>query len=253
MQLFPQIYYEADGQASGADTVPGETPPAPPPVVVATVPVTTFQARVDELTAQRHEEKRRADALQVELIALQAKHTAPPPTPVPGAPPVADPKLTATLTEEVINRRAEALAETKATEKVFNDRCNAVYAVGQAAYGKEFDSAVSVLGSTGLVDRDFLELALDMEEPAKVIVELAKDPEKALALAKMPAAKKALAMARMFPVIAAPMPKVPSSGAPPPITPPPGGAPPPNSLSDSVPIGDWMVARKAQIVAGRAK
>jgi hypothetical protein len=230
------------------------------------IPVATFQARVDEITAQRHNEKRRADALEAQLMEMRTRvqalsaPQAPPPQPgyVPpqgyvqpqqGYVPLPSPPApTQALTQEYINAEAQRRATEIADVNAFNDRCNVAAAAGRQAYGDaEFNQSVSVLNTMGVLQRPLIEAALETGIGPRLIYELGRNPAKAGELASLPPMRQAVALAKFANEI--------NSAPPPSKAPPPNpgvlaGAAPPAGLDVNQGegnIADWMAARQKQL------
>src|SRR5690349_16010524 len=107
-----------------------------------------FQQRIDELTRQRWEERRRAEALEAELTRYRQPQSQPDQQQQPNTQqPQAD-----------IEQLAMLRARQIAADQVFNEQCNKTYEAGKGAY-PDFDEAVRGLGmlTGGQVPRDFLD------------------------------------------------------------------------------------------------
>lgn len=117
----------------------------------------------------------------------------------------------------------EAAAERKAAERLavqeFNKACNAVEAAGSKAFGDKWARAkaeLAMLDDHGRIPMDILSVALETENPARVLFVLGNDIEKATELMGMTPIKRAIAMDK----IASQKPAAPSaSKAPPPVEP----------------------------------
>jgi hypothetical protein len=237
---------------------PGTAPLAPPP---GYVPVTVFQTRVDELTAQRHAAQRQLEEMQSTLVQAQAKLQAvmlgqtPPaaagtdPNAAPAAAP-ARPALNREITEEVINRQVEERAAAVLSEREFDNRCNEAAEAGKKTYGDEFQQSVSTLQALGLMQKGFLEAALETGEAAKVIHALGKDPEQAQKIARMKGPAQAVALAKLAVGLLNPLPL---SGAPAPITTlngaSAGAGATPGAPSAGDDMANWMAKRNAEVQA----
>lgn len=245
---YSQRTYEApEAGAAGVVPDPGTAPLAPPP---GTISVAVFQSRVDELTAARHAESRRADSLQQELVRTQAKLQQ-----VGTAAAGADPAAAAAATlqsQELIDAAIEQQANAKAVQiadqKEFDNRCNTAYADGIKTFGEEFKTSVATLNSLGVLDKPFLEAALETGASAKIITELAKNTTLAVELAKMTPVKKALALSKLA--------TAELSKAPPPIgavVNGSGGLPGAALADPNSSTKDWMAARNAELAAKRKR
>jgi hypothetical protein len=117
----------------------------------------------------------------------------------------------------------EAAADRKAAERLavqeFNKACNAVEAAGSKAFGEKWARAkaeLSMLDDHGRIPMDILSVALETENPARVLFVLGNDIEKATELMGMTPIKRAIAMDK----IASSKPaERPASKTPPPIEP----------------------------------
>lgn len=95
----------------------------------------------------------------------------------------------------------EAAAERKAAQleatREFNKACNAVEAAGAKAFGDKWQKAKSelaMLDDHGRIPMDILSVALETENPARVLFVLGNDIEKATELMGMTPIKRAIAM-----------------------------------------------------------
>jgi len=117
----------------------------------------------------------------------------------------------------------EAAAERKAAERLavqeFNKKCNEVEAKGSKAFGDKWaraKSELAMLDDHGRIPMDILSVALETDDPARVLFVLGNDIEKATELMGMTPIKRAIAMDK----IASSKPVAPSaSKAPPPVEP----------------------------------
>jgi hypothetical protein len=95
---------------------------------------------------------------------------------------------------------AEAVLRQQAAVEDFNAKCNAVEAAGIRAFGDKWAGAkqdLALLDDHGRIPMDILHVALETEDPAKVLFELSRDLEKAGELIDMPAIKRAIAMDKL--------------------------------------------------------
>jgi hypothetical protein len=101
----------------------------------------------------------------------------------------------------------------------FNSKCNAVETAGAKAFGDKWAKAKTSLGAlddNGFVPMDILSVALETDDPARVLFMLGNDIEKATELMGMTPIKRAIAMDK----IASSKPAVsPQSKAPAPVEP----------------------------------
>jgi hypothetical protein len=92
---------------------------------------------------------------------------------------------------------AEAVIRQQAAAEDFNARCNAVEAAGQKTFGDKWFAAkqdLALLDDHGRIPMDILQVALETEDPARVLFELSKDLEKTDELMGMTPTKRAIAM-----------------------------------------------------------
>lgn len=211
----------ASGTEAPADGVVVETPAAPATSVPVVVPPDALQGRVDQLTREKWESKRHADALAGQVNELQGKlaemareRAAPPPAEGETPPArVAPPEPTYTAAQ------LQALASSAAVDMRFAEDVKAkIVEAGQKAY-PDFDSVVGKIRDiTGpVIPRSIVEAALETDEAPKVLYELGKNPQKVDELLALSPARQAVAVAKF----AASFGKRPVevSGAPAPVTP----------------------------------
>lgn len=123
-----------------------------------------FQKRINEVTREKYELQREAQALRDQMARSQAGEQ----------PNQADEIQT------LIQREAHRLTN----ERLFNDACNKVYATGKSEF-KDFDATVGNLQMVG-VGRDFLELATISDAGAKLLHHLGSNLDEAARIAKLP-------------------------------------------------------------------
>lgn len=173
-----------EGEAEGAETA-AEGEEEDPAARKTKWRQTKMQARIDELTREKFAERRAREAIETRLRAIEAGEAT-------------ETEQPAVLPEAEIERRAEVKAEAKAAEKSFADACNAVYDKGVDAHGEEFKEAlVNFQTLVGEGFRSITNIALATDDPAKVILELGRDPEEAERILKLPAARMAIEMDRL--------------------------------------------------------
>lgn len=247
--------------------------PAAPPVLAAdpapvdpaaspvddgnTAPKTTpkwAQDRINELTAKRYEAERataaaaaRATAAETraaELLAQIAKPTDPN-TPAPVVKPAES--------DAEIERRVSERAMQIAQQNRFNEACNTVAESGKQEF-KNWDDIIKNLGLVGAIGQnvapDFLETAIELKNPHKVLHYLGTNLDEAEKIVKSSPKKMALEMARVEAILNAPPPAPslpPVSNAPAPVI-PVGG----NATSAAPDINDPNISSE-QFYALRAK
>lgn len=114
---------------------------------------------------------------------------------------------------------AERVAEQRLATQEFNRQCNAVEAAGSKAFGEKWAKAkaeLAMLDDHGRIPMDILSVALETDNPARVLFVLGNDIERATELMGMTPIKRAIAMDK----IASSKPaERPASKTPPPIEP----------------------------------
>lgn len=245
-------------------SAPAEVPADP---VVTTAepakPITPdwAQKRINELTAKRYEAERTAsqerdarlaaEAQKVELLKRLEKEGASPDLT----------KASETMTEEEINKRANAKAIQISQQNEFNKACNSIVETGKKEF-TDWDEAVknlSLVGAIGAnVSPEFLETAIELKSPHKILHYLGSNLEEAEKLIKMPPKRMAMEMARIESAINAPKPVIvappaPISAAPAPVIPVGGAAKPgtPDINDSSLSSEDWHKLRQQQIIDKR--
>lgn len=91
----------------------------------------------------------------------------------------------------------QAEAERRMAVADFNSKCNAVETAGSKAFGDKWAKAkadLSVLDDQGRIPMDILSVALETDDPARVLFVLGNDIEKATELMGMTPIKRAIAM-----------------------------------------------------------
>ena len=205
----------APAAAAYAPAPEGEAAPAAPESAAAPAPAAPAaqtpperpatpdwrERRIAKLTAQLHEAREK----------LGAAASAPPPAAAPAP------------TDELINRRAEALAREMEATRAFNERCNAAADAGRSAFGEaEFNSRVAALhkvydpadpGQVAAYNL-MLEAAIETGQGPALLHRLGGDLNEAARVLALPPVKMALELAKL----AVPRDPAPSA-APKPITP----------------------------------
>lgn len=158
-----------------------------------------FQRRINELTREKYENQRRAEALEAQLRqqnpASQTQDTP------PGMIPVTE---------------VERVASQIAAQREFDASCDAVAQFGAEKFS-DFDTARDNLTAMGLISRPFLDAvtALGTEDGAKVYRDLGTNPDLADKILRLPPARMAVEVAKLAAKPAKPA----ISRAPAPITP----------------------------------
>lgn len=204
-----------------------------------------------ELRAAK-EDLAKAERLRDEALARAAKKTG-------DEDPDAEPKagLTQEELDALVNERARELTAINR----FNESCNQVAAAGKTEY-TDWDDALKNLSLVGAIGKDatpeFLETAIELKDPHKVLHFLGTNLEEAERIVKLPPKRMALELARVeakvnaAPVVTAtvvPPVIVPVSKAPAPVIPVtnPAAAAGPLSLDDpNLSTEDFMALRAKQ-------
>ena len=156
--------------AAAADTTPPSTDAQTTEAVQSDEPdkpkqTPWFQKRIDELTREKWEARREAEAAKALADALKAQ---------------ADPTTTPTLDHPAIDRLVAERAQQLVQAQRFNENCNATYQKGKEKF-QDFDDSVqgySLLG--GLQDkRDFLEAVTSLPNGDAVFYHLGKNLDEA--------------------------------------------------------------------------
>jgi hypothetical protein len=183
------------------------------------------QRRIDQLTREKHEEKRQREALEARLRELQPQDTT-----QPGQ----------ALTPDQIRAEAKRLIE----QERFDEACNKVFDAGKGEYGGDWDSSLRTFQMLGGASPDFLQAITSMDHGHKVLHALGQDPETAERVLSLPPLRMALELARLEAKVSAsaPTPK-PVSKAPAPIT-PVGGKSAPVEPSEFASTADYIAWKK---------
>lgn len=192
---------------------------------------------------QIQEEKRRNLELQAQLddaqalLARAAGGTAdtpqsPPPPPAP-------------TVDTVPRSEVENVARQIVAQKDFNQQCNDVEKAGKAAYKDEWPKVAETLTTLGGFTQEEMQGVLATDDPAKVLYELGKNPDKYHELKELPPAKRLAAMVKMAITEVKPVAK--PSEAPEPVVPVGGrGGAAVAELDDKLSDDDWHRQRDAQ-------
>lgn len=233
------------------DPVAATTPPATDPAAGGQ---TTQQdwaiKRINELTAKRYEAERTAEAAKKaqlaaeeksrELLAQITKTTTPDPAAPPAKPAQSDEDI-----ERMVQERATAIAQANS----FNEACNKVAATGKKEF-TDWQQSLDNLNLVGALGKDvpatFLETAVELKDPHKILHHLGKNMDEAARIAKLPPQKMAVEMARIEATLQAP---APVSAAPAPVIPVAGATKvSPGTLDDpNISADDWYKIRAQQI------
>lgn len=192
-----------------------------------------FQKRIGELTREKYEARRQAEANAYE--AAQAREA------LARLQQGESPQQQANqLSTETIEQAAARLV----AERSFNEACNKVYHSGKTEF-PDFDAALSNLQLVGGVSREFLEIVAASDAGAKLIHHLGSDLDEAARIASLPPLQLAREMTKLE-LRLSQKPAKPVSNAPAPINPiaaATASTKDPSSMTDAE-FAKW---RKAQI------
>ena len=180
------------------------------------------QRRIDQLTREKHEEKRQREALEARLRELQ------PPT---------EQQPAQQLTPEQIREEAKRLIQ----QEKFNEACNKVFDAGKSEF-QDWDASLKTFGMLGGATPEFLEAVTSMDAGHKVLHHLGQNPDEAERLLSLPPLRMALELARLESKVGQAKP-APVSNAPAPIT-PIGGKSAPVEPEEFGSTADYIAWRK---------
>ena len=200
-------------------------------------PAPWARKRIDDLTREKHEAKRRADELEARVREMEAAQTA---------------GRHATDDAE-IDRLARERATQIAAEQRFNDACNRVYESGKTEF-QDFDQKLATLTQNlGNLNITTLSALVEVDNPHKVLYHLGTDLNEAARILSLPPLKQAMELAKIGNNMSN-TPTKPASKAPAPITPKVGvgGGAQPDIYSDKLSTSEWMELRNKQLKEKRA-
>lgn len=182
-----------------------------------------FQERIDQLTREKYEARREADAYQKLVETMRS----------------GDPEARS-------NADVDTLANAKAVElfkaQQFNDKCNSVYSSGKSEFA-DFDTTIQNFGMLGGLSPAVLEAVTQLPDAHKVLHALGNDMDEAARIFSLAPVPMAMALAKLS---VSPAKSKPVSNAPRPITPidgSPKGEPSPDKMNYS----EWEDWRNKQI------
>ena len=157
------------------------------------------QRRIDQLTREKHEEKRQREALEAELRQYR------------------QPADTQRQPEQRQLSADDVRAEAKRLiqQEKFDEACNKVFNAGKTEF-PDWDSSLRTIQMLGGATPEFLEAVTAMDAGHKVIQHLGQNPEEAERVLSLPPLRMALELARLESGQAKTQP---CSKAPPPINP----------------------------------
>lgn len=238
--------------------------PVTPPVSGQTTQQDWAIKRINELTAKRYEAERKAetegkarlvaeeDARKAKELIAQIKGATPPDS---NAQPTAKP---VGMTDAEMEKLIEERAVQKAQLAAFNSACNQVDATGKKEFAdwKESLDNLTLVGALGKdVPSMFLETAVELKDPHKILHHLGKNMDEAARIAKLPPQKMAVEMARIEASFSAPPPPIPVSAAPPPVIPVAGATKISSGSLDDPTLSneEWQRLRDEQVLAKKRR
>lgn len=154
----------------------------------------------------------------------------------------AAPRLPAGQTDDA---RIEARARQIAAATSAEEQLSTAFSVGKASHGTEWDGAIENIKTLGGFDPDTMTDILATDNPAQVLFELGKTPERFQEVMELPPAKRRAQLVKIGMAPPPPPPKKPVSDAPGPVeTLPAGGsgrsgAPTFDLYDAKIPFGSW--------------
>lgn len=186
-----------------------------------------FQERIDQLTREKYDARREADAAIAKLDEFQR-----------GIQPEGDKTVPQSEIDRIASQRAEELVKAKD----FNAKCDAIYSSGKDDF-PDFDDKISNFRMLGGLPQPFLEAVTDLPDAQKVLYHLGDNLDDAARILNLPPMRMALELAKLS---QAPVKAKPVSNAPPPIRPidgTPKGEPDPEKMTTN----DWIKWREDQL------
>lgn len=185
-----------------------------------------FQRRIDQLVAEKWEERRRAEAKEKEANDLMTQlaemrksansgQQVSNPATSAGSPPAQ--RTDTGLSEAELKVRIEREAESLTRQRAFNKSCDETAENGARDYG-DFNLAMKTFGLVGGIPQTVLETVIEMPDGHKILYAIGKDPELAEKISKLSPARQALEVGRLEASLKKPVAK-PVSNAPAPIKP----------------------------------
>ncbi|RQZ17241.1 hypothetical protein DIE15_12265 [Burkholderia sp. Bp9031] len=180
------------------------------------------QRRIDQLTREKHEEKRQREALEARLRELQ-------------------PDATTTTTQPMTADQIRAEATRLIAQEKFDTACNRVFDAGKTEF-PDWDTSLRTFQMLGGASQDFLEAVTSMDSGHKVLHHLGQNPEEAERLLSLPPLRMALELARLETTVGQAKP-APVSKAPAPIS-PVGGKSAPVEPAEFATTADYVAWRR---------
>lgn len=199
--------------------------------------------RINAMTRQMREAERRAELAERRNQELAARLAAATAVDGDSAPTAASarPAITPEAFENAVNARA--------AEQAFNTVCNNIYREGVDTF-EDFGERIENFRKIGGMQPALVEIAQELGNPAKILYDLAADPDEAARIMELPPARMAAAVAKL--VAKPPVKAAAPSKAPPPITRVTGTASPepdPEKMSAK----EWREWREAEVAKKKGR
>lgn len=142
-----------------------------------------WQHRINDLTREKYEAIRRANAAEEALRVPQS---------VPN-----DALSKAVQPPQEIERRALQLAQKMEDEREFNRAADAIYEKGKAEYADEFDHSLQSLGQLREAAEKILKASVDVPDAHRVLQALGANLDEAMRIAGLPERKMVAEMTKL--------------------------------------------------------
>lgn len=211
-----------------------------------------FQKRIDEVTAEKWDARRAADAAEKRARELEAELARVRSGQQPSG---EDTQQASTedrkdgkryVAEDEVERLVEQRAREKAEADAFTETCNKVFEQGKKEFS-DFEEALTNFQHVGGMNVNFVEAAIETGHAHLLLHHLGQNPDEAYRIIKLSPIKMATELTRLAAKLTTPK-ADPVSGAPEPIKPPRGGR---SKLEETDPdkmtTKEWMAWREKQL------
>jgi hypothetical protein len=199
---------EGDSIAAADNTAPAENVSPADNVNGAKSTPSWVQPRIDQLTREKHEERRareeaekRARELQEQISRLNSQiGTSAPQNQPQGAPAFTPPAYQPPAYSQAdIETRARQIAEEQVRQQRFNEACNKTYQAGKADLGAEFDAALANFNMLGGLQQhpQLVEAATAMQDGHKILAHLGQNLDEAVRIMNLPPIQMAIEMTNL--------------------------------------------------------
>ena len=183
-----------------------------------------FQERIDQLTREKYERERRAEAAEARLAEV-----------------LANPDKAPTETPDLDKLVAERAAELRKTEQ-FNAKCDDIYTSGKTDF-EDFDDVLGNFKMLGGLTQPLLEAVTQLPDAHKVLHQLGSNMDEAARILSLAPVPMALELAKLS---SSPAKSKPVSKAPPPIK-PIDGTPTGEKSPDDMSMEEWIQWREGEL------